>query len=276
MRAPFSITLALALTLLIASCDKSQKAPETPSTSPAQDPAGEINYGVVKTLPHDTTAFTEGLLFHNGTLYESTGSPADLPQTRSVIGVVDQETGRLQVKTELDKQKYFGEGIVILNDKIYQLTYVSKVGFVYDLASFKKVGEFSFPSDEGWGMTTDGTHLIMSDGTEQLTYLDPTTFKVVKTVEVSDQYGPVDDLNELEYIKGFLYANVYTTNNILKIDPATGSVVGQLNLTSLAQDAQRRYAGSLELNGIAFEEASGNVYVTGKMWPTLYILRFKL
>ncbi|WP_210486129.1 glutaminyl-peptide cyclotransferase [Rufibacter aurantiacus] len=233
-----------------------------------------INYGVVKAYPHDTTAFTEGFLVHEGKLYESTGSPADLTQTKSLIGVVDLATGQLDVKVELDRNRYFGEGIAILKDRLYQLTYVSKVGFVYDVNTFKRTNEFTYPSKEGWGMTTDGTHLIMSDGTSKLTYLNPTTFKEEKTITVQDPNGPVENINELEYIKGFLYANVYTTNTILKIDPSSGKVVGKLDLTSLEQDAKSKKPNALELNGIAYDSTAGKVYVTGKLWPNIYEIKF--
>jgi glutamine cyclotransferase len=235
-----------------------------------------INYGVVKAYPHDTTAFTEGFLVHEGKLYESTGSPADLTQTKSLIGVVDLATGKIDVKVELDRDKYFGEGIVILHNKLYQLTYLSKIGFVYDANTFEKLGEFTFPSKEGWGMTTDGTHLVMSDGTSRLTYLNPTTFQVEKTLAVTHNDGAVENLNELEYIKGFLYANLYTSNAIVKIDPGSGKVVGKLDLTSLDQNAKAKKPNSLELNGIAYDESTNKVFVTGKLWPNIYEIKFSL
>jgi glutamine cyclotransferase len=234
-----------------------------------------MNYEVVNTFPHDTTAFTEGLLLHQGQLYESTGSPTEMPRIRSLIGTVDLKTGKLVEKIELDKSKYFGEGMVILNDKIYQLTYTTKVGFVYDAKTFKKLQEFTFPSQEGWGLTTDGTHLIMSDGTSQLTYLDPTTFKTVKTLQVKFNYDPLVNLNELEYIKGVIYANIYTTNSIVRIDEATGQATGILDLTALTNQVKSKYPNALELNGIAFNSATGTIYVTGKLWPSIFELKIK-
>ncbi|GHA61066.1 glutaminyl-peptide cyclotransferase [Pontibacter akesuensis] len=235
----------------------------------------EINYGVAKVYPHDTNAFTEGFLVHKGQLFESTGSPSDLPQTRSLVGIVDMNTGNIDTKVELDRDKYFGEGIVILNDKLYQLTYLAKTGFVYDLNTFEKLEEFTFPSKEGWGMTTDSTHLIMSDGTSRLTYLHPETFEKVREVGVYDNNGPVKNLNELEYINGYIYANVYTTNTIVKIDPKSGQIVGKLYLTALAQDAANKNPNALELNGIAWDAEKDKIYVTGKMWPNIYEIQFK-
>jgi glutaminyl-peptide cyclotransferase len=233
-----------------------------------------INYTLQKTYPHDTTSYTEGLLVHDGLLYESTGADKDFPQTQSLFGTVDLTTGRITPKAELDRNKYFGEGITFLNNKVYQLTYLSKVGFIYDAKSFNPIGEFSFPSQEGWGLTNDGHSLIMSDGSHILTYLDPFSFQVQKTLLVSDNNGPVQLLNELEYINGFIYANVYTTNYIVKIDTSTGAVIGRLDLTSLAQDANLKHPGSLEMNGIAYNPANDSFYVTGKMWPHIYEIAF--
>jgi glutamine cyclotransferase len=175
---------------------------------------------------------------------------------------------------ELNRQKYFGEGISFLNGKVYQLTYKSKIGFVYDAKTFKKIGDFAFASKEGWGMTTDGTSLIMSDGTSLITYLQPGGFKIIKSITVSDENGPVANVNELEFIKGFIYANIYDTNNMIKIDTATGKVVGKLDLSSLANEAKVKYPASLEMNGIAYDSTIGKVYVTGKMWPYIFQIEF--
>jgi len=241
---------------------------ENKNTTPA------INYGVTATLPHDTTSYTEGLLIHDGKLYESTGYDSAFPSTRSLFGTVDFKTGKIDVKAELDKHKYFGEGVIFLHDKIYQLTYRTKIGFIYDAKTFKKIGEFSFPSLEGWGMTTDGTSLIMSDGSSTITWLNPVDFKSIKTIQVNDENGRIGNVNELEYINGFIYANVYEQNFIVKIDPATGNVVGKLNLSSLAEEAKQRYPGSQQMNGIAFDSVTNKVYVTGKLWPNIYEISF--
>lgn len=226
-----------------------------------------IAYTVQSSLPHDTKAFTEGLLIHNGQLYESTG------QDGSWIGIVNPKTGSTDKKIVLPNE-YFGEGITILNNKIYQLTYKSHKGFVYDLHSFKKLREFSY-NTPGWGLTHDTRNLIMSDGSDQLYFLDTTTLKVTRTLHVTDESGPLSDLNELEYIDGFIYANVWFTDRIVKIDPETGSVKGIIDLTVLCNDVRTRYSDAKELNGIAWYPATKKLLVTGKYWPLIYALQLK-
>jgi glutamine cyclotransferase len=233
-----------------------------------------INYSLTASYPHDTTSYTEGFLFHNGELYESTGYDSGVPSSRSLFGTVNLKTGKIDVKAELDKSKYFGEGIVFLQDKIYQLTYRTKIGFIYDAKTFKKTGEFFFPMEEGWGMTTDSVSLLMSDGKNTITYLSPLDFKTVKTLSITDENGPVTEVNELEYIRGFIYANIYLSNLIIKIDPATGVVVGKMNLQSLADEARIRYPGAMQLNGIAYDAATDKIFVTGKLWPNIYEISF--
>ena len=223
--------LLFAASLIIACNNPSNPETQAANPGPADNTPPTLDYAVVKAYPHDTSAYTEGLLFHNGQLYESTGTEPEMPaDRRSMFGTVDLSTGKITPKVVLDRNKYFGEGIVFLNDKVYQLTYTTKVGFVYDAKTFKKLGEFTIPSKEGWGMTTDGTSLIMSDGTSNISYLDPKTFRLQKVLGVMDNNGPVSNVNELEMIKGYLYANVWQTNYILKIDPASGKVAARLNL----------------------------------------------
>jgi glutaminyl-peptide cyclotransferase len=257
------------LIIIFVSCTNNDApAPDvTLPTTPA------INYAVVKRYPHDTTAYTEGLLFHAGQLYESTGASPEAPGTRSLFGPIDSATGIINTKVEIDGKKYFGEGIVFLKNKWYQLTYENKIGFVYDGKTFKKVGEFSFPSPQGWGLTTDGINLVMTDGSSTITWLDPATFKTVKTISVRDEKGPVMYLNELEYIGKEIYANIFMTNTIVRIDPATGNVTGKLELTSLAIEALSTYKGSMQLNGIAYDSTSKRIFVTGKMWPSIFELK---
>jgi glutamine cyclotransferase len=260
------------LVVVLFSCNK--KSSHTEETSSVSS-VPSVNYGVIGTHAHDINSFMEGLLVHEGKLFESTGSPQEFPQAASVAGIVDLSTGKIDKKVELDRNKYFGEGIVIFGDKLYQLTYVTKKGFVYDLKNYQKIDEFTIPSKEGWGFTTDGKTLIMSDGTATLTYLDPVTYHVIKTLQVKDDKGEVSQLNELEFIKGYLYANVYGTNTIVKIDPSTGSVVGKLDMVSLARDAKAKNNAALEMNGIAFDSVKQTVYVTGKFWPSIYEIKFK-
>jgi glutaminyl-peptide cyclotransferase len=268
------VVLFSVLLLGLLSCNSAAKPGESNESGYAENPTPVINYAVTAVHPHDTTAFTEGLLVHNGRLYESTGSPAELPQTRSLFGPVDPETGLIDQKVELDRQKYFGEGIVFLGGKVYQLTYQTRKGFVYDAGTFQKLGEFTFPSNEGWGLTTDGSSLIMSDGTSRLTYLDPATFQPGKTLQVTDENGPLAKLNELEFINGAIYANVYETSFIVKIDTSTGKVTGRLNLASLEKEAKMKNPASKEMNGIAYDSVNKKVFVTGKMWPNIYEIGF--
>lgn len=229
-----------------------------------------------ETLPHDTISFTEGFMFHDKKLFESTGSPEYLPQTRSLFGTVDTKSGKIEKKAELDRNRYFGEGIVALNNKFFQLTYRNQVAFVYDANSFKNITQFSYFSKEGWGLTTNGKELIMSDGSNLLTFIEPNNYTTTKTLMVSENNIAVDFLNELEYIKGYIYANVYMTNDIVKIDPESGEVLARLDLADLAQDAKKIYPNSLEMNGIAYDSVSNKVLVTGKMWPKIYEIKFKL
>lgn len=168
---------------------------------------------------------------------------------------------------------YFGEGINIFRDKLYQLTWQDHIGFVYDAKTLKKLREFKI-AGEGWALTNDGTNLIMSDGTSNLHYLDADSLKVLKILGVQDHNGPVGNINELEYIKGFIYANRYGTSDILKIDPGSGRVVGKLDLTSLDKEVKAKNPQALEMNGIAYDSAANKVYITGKAWPNLYEIRF--
>jgi glutamine cyclotransferase len=259
---------------LFASCTNSNK-PDVTSDKPVDNAPPTINYSVVRTLPHDTTSFTEGLLFHNGELYESTGTEPNMPDSRrSMFGVVDPKTGKIDKKAELDRSKYFGEGITFLKDKVYQLTWQTRIGFIYDAKTFRPLGQFPIPAKEGWGLTTDGTHLIISDGTSNLSYVDPATFKLVKVVGVTDNNGPVSNINELEMINGFIYANQWQTNYILKIDTASGKVVGRLDLDGLYSAEHNKYAPSDTMNGIAYDSTTGKVYITGKLWPDIYEIKF--
>lgn len=268
------ILLSIIISLLLPACNNTDtnKGPDVSDKENSSVPI--INYALINTYPHDTTSYTEGLLIHSEQLYESTGSPGDMPQTRSLFGTLDTITGKIATKVELDRNKYFGEGICFLNGKVYQLTYQTKIGFIYDAKTFKETGRFDFPGKEGWGMTTDTSSLIMSDGTNTLYYLDPLDFKLSKTIQVTDQKGPVMKINELEYINNFIYANIYETNSIIKIDPSSGKVAGLLDLSSLVNEAKSRYPHSMEMNGIAYDPVSGKTYITGKMWPILYQIQF--
>jgi glutaminyl-peptide cyclotransferase len=233
-----------------------------------------IAYTVKDTFLHDTTLFTEGLLVHEGQLFESTGSPAELPQTKSLIGISDLKNGRFIPKIQMDGSKYFGEGIVILNGLIYQLTYKNRTGFIYDLGTFQQLGSFRYASPQGWSLTTDGTDLIMSDSTDKLIFLDPVSLKPVRTLAVTVNGNPLFEVNELEYIKGFIYGNVWKTNYIVKIDPATGKVLGKLDLGPLDFNVRLLHPDADVPNGIAYDSVADKIFITGKLWPYVYQIDF--
>jgi glutamine cyclotransferase len=193
---------------------------------------------------------------------------------RSVFGPVDTTTGKIEVKAELDRKIYFGEGIAFAGGKVYQLTYKNQIGFIYDAKTWKQTGRFSFNSKEGWGMTTDGTSIIMSDGTNVLTYLDPATMKESRKLNVTNAGYAEDYINELEYIDGFIYANILMKNYIIKIDPKDGKVCGILNLTGITDDANAKNPNCDVLNGIAYDPASKRIFVTGKMYRNIYEIVF--
>ncbi len=220
------------------------------------------SYTVVNVYPHDRNAFTQGLVFENGFLYEGTGLIG-----QSSLRKVELETGTVLQIRELPAP-YFGEGITIYGNRIIQLTWLSKVGFVYDKNSFELLQEFSY-STAGWGITHDGKRLIMSDGTSRLHFLDPFTFEEIGWIEVYDLDGPVTRLNELEYIHGEIYANVWQTNRIARISPLTGQVVGWIDLAGLLSPEGLLYPVDV-LNGIAYNPIKNRLLVTGKLWPKLF------
>jgi glutamine cyclotransferase len=233
-----------------------------------------ITFKVIKTYPHDTGYFTEGLLYDDNQLFESTGSPDEFPNARSVFGIVDLKTGKIDIKAELDRNFYFGEGIVILDKKLFQVTYKNQKGFIYDLKTFKETGTFEYSNKEGWGLTTDGRSIIMSDGTGIITFFEPDSMKVIKSLDVTFNGASAMYLNELEFINGYIYANIWTTNNIAKIDTLTGKIVGILDLTSLFAEARKQYPQTQETNGIAWDSSGDRIFITGKFWPEIYQIKF--
>lgn len=228
-------------------------------------PADRMTYTLQRTWPHDVKAFTQGLVIHKGQLYESTG------ESDSWIGIVNVNTGTADKKVD-HKGKYFGEGITILNNKLYHITWKSRIGFVYNLRDFATVKTFEYPT-EGWGLTHNGTHLIMSDGSDKLYFRDSLSLEVKRTLSVTYKGEPVRDLNELEFIEGFVFANIWQTNMIARIDPATGVVNAFLDLSQLAAQARLINNQVDVLNGIAWHESSKLLLVTGKYWPLIYILK---
>ena len=225
-------------------------------------------YGVeiVSGRPHDPDAFTQGLVFHGGVLYESTGLNG-----RSSVRKVDLDTGRVLARRSVPKQ-YFAEGLTIFQNRLVQLTWQSQKGFVYDLG-FRLTREFAYVG-EGWGLTHDGTSLVMSDGTARLRFLDPTTFAVRRTLDVTLDGRPMEALNELEFVRGEVYANVWPTDWIVRIDPASGHVVGRVDLTGLLPPHERRGDEDVA-NGIAYDAAGDRLFLTGKLWSRLYEVRLR-
>ena len=268
-----SSILLLFIGIYLASCNstESKNAGETAMNNyPSAPPL--LNFSIVNIYPHDTASFTQGLAFYKGQLYESTGSPENIPNNGSWLGPVNLETGKAQKKITLPKE-FFGEGMTFLNDRIYQITWENHKGFVYDAVSFKKLKEFSYTND-GWGLANDGKSVIMSDGSSILYYLHPDSLMVTKKIEVLDNNGSVPNLNELEYINGFIYANQWETAYVLKIDPSTGNVVGKFDFSKLVNEIRAKAASVDVLNGIAYDSITHKVFITGKKWPSIYEVRF--
>lgn len=236
--------------------------------SPLATPKGatpRYTYEVVKIFPHDPSAFTQGLLFDEGILYESTGLNG-----YSSIRRVDLESGKVLALVPLP-ETFFGEGIAIVDQKLYQLTWQEQTGFIYDKETFALQQQFSYPT-QGWGITFDGNRLIMSDGTPRLYFWDPETVTQVGAIDVYDENGPVAALNELEYINGEIFANIWQTDQIARIDPITGAVTGWIDLTGLLPPEDRTPAADV-LNGIAYLPEGNRLFVTGKRWPKLFEIR---
>ena len=269
----------LAATLLAAAfVVRAQNATTTHSSnssSPSNSPPAAIapppdvvnyTYEVVQTYPHDRQAFTEGLFFLDGKLFESTGQYG-----ASSLRSVDLASGKVTQQTNLPGQ-FFGEGLAVFSNKLYQLTWRSGTAFVYDLKTFAKLKEFNYPG-EGWGLTTDGHWLIMSDGTSVIRFLDPETFKVDHTINVTLRGSPLKNINELEYIKGEIFANIWQNTYVARIDPATGKVLGMINFANTLPLADRD--GADVLNGIAYDPATDRLFITGKYWPKLFEVKLK-
>lgn len=234
---------------------------DTPAPGSALQAVPVYTYKIINTYPHDCNAFTQGLVFENGFLYEGTGL-----HKRSTLRKVELETGTILQIYELPPQ-FFGEGITIFQDKIIQLTWQSNVGFVYHKDTFELLHQFTYPT-EGWGITHDGTQLIMSDGTSTLYFLDPETFERIYQITVHDNGDPVTMLNELEYIQGEIYANVWLTDRIARISPQTGQVLGWIDLEGLLSLKSGEHVDVL--NGIAYDAEHDRLFVTGKLWPHLF------
>jgi glutamine cyclotransferase len=265
--------------MLLASCGDPPAAPKNvqANNSAPKTAVPVYAYDVVKTHPHDPLAFTQGLVFHNGFLYEGTGGKQTEGKNDpffSSIRKVEIETGKVLQKHDLSGA-YFGEGITIHNDKVYQLTWKEKTAFVYGLDDLKPQKEFRY-SGEGWGLTDDGSLLYMSDGTHVLRVLDPETFELKRTIVVNDERGqPVMMLNELEWVKGEIWANIWQTGTVVRIDPTSGKLLGRVDLSPMMVEEQKQNSRADVLNGIAYDEAGDRIFVTGKLWRRLFEIKLK-
>jgi glutamine cyclotransferase len=260
---PFSLQLLSFTLLIVAGCkEKRTGNVETPPAGPKS-----IGYSVVKSYPHDTSSYTQGLTVYKDELYEGTGNYG-----RSELRRVDLSTGNPLQKIRLE-DKYFGEGITILRDTVYQLTWQERKVFVYTLPDFKKIKTFDV-NFEGWGITHDGTNLIVSNGSGEIFFYRPQDFTLLRSQIVTEAGSPSFNLNELEYIDGFLFANQYTNPYLLKIDPNNGEVVGKADLTETWNRNKSLNPRADVPNGIAYDSKSKKIYITGKWWPELYEIQF--
>jgi len=262
--------LVLILAVSVAGLQCNAGANSSPSANTATNTAAAVakhGYEVVNAYPHDTGAFTQGLVSVDGKLYEGTGQ-----EGRSSLREVEIQSGRVVKKVDVP-EPFFAEGITFLNGKIYQLTWQHQIGFIYNTQTFQKIGQFTY-TGEGWGITNDGHSLITSDGSNRLRFLDPDSFRVTKTIAVTDGRTPVNQLNELEYVNGEIYANIWHDQRIVTIDPQNGRVTGWIDLTGLLQPGAVT-DGEAVLNGIAYDQTSNRLFVTGKLWPQLFEIKLK-
>ncbi|MEO7562508.1 MAG: glutaminyl-peptide cyclotransferase [Ferruginibacter sp.] len=265
MKAFLVLTFTIAL---FSACNSNDNPDSDPSITPQHSGIAApkiISFTIIAQHPHDTSAYTQGLQLYKGKMYEGTGDYAT-----SSLRITDFKTGNVEKKHIMGSDKIFGEGINIFNDKLYQLTWQNNIAYVYDLKNIARpVKTFKWPY-EGWGITNNGKELIVSDGTANLYFVNPDDFKVKNTLAVEDNNGPVLELNELEFIDGFVFANVYQQNYIVKIDPESGHVVGKMVMGNLLQASEIIPERTDVLNGIAYDSASKTVFITGKRWPKLF------
>lgn len=265
MRVMVSLAAACALAVGVAAAcgNGGDDTPPNETETPMGPPAPVIAVEQVRSYPHDSTAFTQGLVWRGGRLYESTGRYG-----QSSLRIVELETGNVLQRVPLGQQ-YFAEGLAAVGDSLYQLTWKEGVAFIWNPGDLTQIGQVQY-SGEGWGLTSDGRRLIVSDGSSYLTFVNPVTFQVDTTLRVTDGGRPVDQLNELEWVRGEVWANVWHTQRIARIDPATGRVTGWLDLAALIPAVTDPEA---VLNGIAYDEQANRLLVTGKLWPRLYEIR---
>jgi glutamine cyclotransferase len=224
------------------------------------------DFKIIQKFPHNTSSYTQGLFYLDGRLYEGTGKKKE-----SKLLEIELSTGKVLKERKLSND-YFGEGIVKVNDQIIQLTWQQCTAFVYDFKTFDFKKSFTYQS-EGWGITFNGTYLIVSDGTHKLAFYDPQSFTLIYSIEVMDWNGKVENLNELEFVDGIIYANIYQTNDIVSIDPISGDVIERYNFDSIVDEESKKNPKALQLNGIAYNPKTKNFYITGKYWSTLYEIK---
>jgi glutamine cyclotransferase len=264
----FVIAAIILVTLVVMATRENQPATaEKPAADKGATMAKEVSYEVVASYPHDRKAFLQGLIWHDGGFYESTGQFG-----QSSLRRVEFPSGKVVRKIDL-ADEYFGEGLAMVGDRLIQLTWQTHIGFVYERDTFRRVGEFKYPT-EGWGLCYDGKNLILSDGSDTLTYMDATSFEPVKKLRVTLNNRAVRNLNELEFIEGEIWANVWHEDLILRIDPETGRVSSFLNLKGLhPRDAAA--GGEDVLNGIAYDAAQKRIFISGKLWPKIFEIKLK-
>lgn len=255
--------------------------PKSPKNSTEHASVPVYDFQIVKEYPHDTTAFTQGLEYHEGFLYEGTGGSRSNPvqpddaKIFSSLRKVEYTTGKVLQKYDVPSE-FFGEGITILGDKIFQVTWHQGTAFVYNLSDFKLLKELRYPG-QGWGLTNDGTNLYMSDGTHVIRVINPEDFKTVRTLVVSDEAGkPIMQLNELEMVNGEIWANIWQSGWIIRIDPQTGKLIGRVDINKLSDDVKAREDDADVLNGIAYDKAGDRLFITGKLWKKVYEIKVSI
>jgi glutaminyl-peptide cyclotransferase len=263
------LSLLALCAVYMSSCNNTGPASDNSDDTSNSTNVPAISYSIAATYPHDTSLFTEGLEFYKGLLVESGGNWG-----KSKLVSYDLSSGKLAKEVKLDSI-YFGEGITVLNDSIYQLTYKEEVVHVYSAKDFKKIKQLSI-NGEGWGLTNDGKNIIASNGSSNLFFYEPGTFRLLKTELITENGNPVVNINELEYINGFIYANQYQYPYIIKIDPNSGQVIAKMDLTDLINKVKSQAPYINELNGIAYNPETKKFYVTGKYWPQIFELQIAL
>ena len=266
-RRTYHFLLILLLLVGVGSCKKEVQTPSPQVANPPQPATELLSYEVVNTFPHDPNAFTQGLQVIGDYFIEGTGL-----EGKSDLRRVDIKTGKVLKSVKL-ADYYFGEGITVHNNKIYQLTYTSGIAFVYDLNTFAKIDSFRYQGD-GWGLTNDGANLIMSNGSDTILFIDPTTKEIIRTIQVRESGYKIENINELEYINGEIFANIWQTERIIRIDPMTGSITGAINLFGILPPQDRTRETDV-LNGIAYDAKNDRIFVTGKYWSKVFEIKLK-